>query len=122
MSKYKLDKFAQVAESPNYIMTQEEVCERLNQQDQRIAELEEQLKNAIVPKFKIGQEVWYIDTRINDFNEQRYVIESYIIQEITIFKDGIRYMDEDGFIYEEDLFATKEEAQARLLELKGERK
>ena len=32
----------------------------LNEKDQRIAELEEQLKNAIVPKFKIGQEVWSI--------------------------------------------------------------
>ena len=97
-----------------------EVIRTLNQQSQRIAELEEQLKNAIVPKFKIGQEVWWIDTRINSFNEQRYIIQSYIIQEITIFKDGIRYMDDDGFIDEEDLFATKEQAQAKLEELKGE--
>lgn len=46
MSKYKLDKLAQIVENSNYIMTQEEVCERLNQQAERIAELEEQLKNA----------------------------------------------------------------------------
>ena len=44
MSKYKLDKLAQIVENSNYIMTQEEVCERLNQQQQRIAELEEQLE------------------------------------------------------------------------------
>ena len=30
-------------------------CDLLNQQDQRIAELEEQLKDAIIPKFKIGK-------------------------------------------------------------------
>ena len=29
-------------------------------QDERIAELEEQLKNAVCPKFKIGQEVFYV--------------------------------------------------------------
>ena len=32
----------------------------LNEKDQRIAELEEQLKNAIVSKFKVGQEVWFV--------------------------------------------------------------
>ena len=47
MSKYKLDKLAQIVENSNYIMTQEEVCERLNQQSQRIAELEEQLKKSL---------------------------------------------------------------------------
>lgn len=88
--------------------------------DKKIAYLEEKLSNAIIPKFKIGQEVWWIDTRLNSFNEQKYIIQSYIIQEIVIFKDGVRYMDDDGFIEEEDLFATEEEAQAKLEELKNE--
>lgn len=46
MSKYKLDKLAQIVENSNYIMTQEEVCERLNQQSERILDIEEQLNNS----------------------------------------------------------------------------
>ena len=37
MSKYKLDKSAQIIENPNYIMTQEEVCERLNDLEAKLA-------------------------------------------------------------------------------------
>ena len=43
MSKYRLDKSAQVVENQNYIMTQEEVCERLNDLEEKLAESEEQL-------------------------------------------------------------------------------
>ena len=96
------------------------ICE---QQDQRIAELEEQLKNAIVPKFKIGHEVWWVDTRVNSFNEQRYRIESYLIDSIVITKEQFRYYGDDGsWLGDNELFATKEEAQAKLEELKGENK
>ena len=38
MSKYKLDKSAQVVENQNYTMTQEEVCERLNDLEAKLAE------------------------------------------------------------------------------------
>ena len=38
MSKYKLDKSAQVVENQNYTMTQEEVCERLNDLETKLAE------------------------------------------------------------------------------------
>ena len=37
-----------------------EFAEGIYEDRQRIEELEEQLKNAIVPKFKIGQEVWCV--------------------------------------------------------------
>ena len=40
MSKYKLDKSAQVVENTNYTMTQEEVCERLNDLEAKLAESE----------------------------------------------------------------------------------
>ena len=91
------------------------------QQDQRIAELEEQLKNAIVPKFKIGQIVWFIDTRVNDFNENKYVLTSSKIETIKVDNFDICYEDYWGDVMtESDLFATKEEAQAKLEELKGE--
>ena len=40
MSKYKLDKSAQVVENTNYTMTQEEVCERLNDLEAKLVESE----------------------------------------------------------------------------------
>ena len=91
----------------------------LNEKDQRIAELEEQLKNAIVPKFKIGQEVWYV--------EDKFTISSGEVLEIQLWdlkKDNIVYVIEySGNVWcESVVFATKEEALAKLEELKGENK
>lgn len=89
----------------------------LNDQQQRIAELEEQLKNAIVPKFKVGQEVYVIcdpnrivsGWKIADYEyyKQQYIIEN---------KDGI------DWIHKDRIFATKEEAEAKLRELQGEKR
>lgn len=94
--------------------------EDLETKDHRIAELEEQLKNAIVPKFKIGQIVWFIDTRENDFNENEYMLTSFKIETIKFGKFDICYEDYWGdVLVERDLFATKEEARAKLEELKG---
>lgn len=107
--------------------------------DQRIAELEEQLKNAIVPKFKSRD----IAFRINRFTKdiERVVIVNTHIEIIcgirttyTIAVLGenkniedidVRNIIEDFGLYisqewEEDLFTTKEEAQAKLKELRGE--
>lgn len=93
------------------------------QQDQRIAELEEQLKNAIVPKFKIGQEC--------------YVLLGKEIEKITIAGCRIKIskMEDENFtmysitdsqcyacsVLEEQLFFTKEEVQAKLKELGGKK-
>ena len=89
----------------------------LNEQSQRIAELEEQLKDAIVPKFKIGQEVFYV--------VDKYEFKSGEILEIQIWdlkKDNIVYVIEYGgnVWCESAVFASKEEAQAKLEELQGE--
>lgn len=81
--------------------------------DQRIAELEEQLKNVIVPKFKIGQEVWYID---------RYGVQKDTIVSFTYFsiENEILYKMHDEIIdhREKYIFATKEEALKKLEELR----
>ena len=95
-----------------------EVCELLNQQQERISELEEQLKNCIRPKFKIGQEVWYV--------EDKFTINSGEVLEIQIWnlkKDNIIYVIEHSgnFHCESVVFETLEEAQAKLEEL-GENK
>ena len=82
--------------------------------------LEEQLKNAIVPKFKVGQEVWCIR-----FME----IIKFKINKIEIYRgeaeeeNRIVYGNWEDMVYqiEENCFATKEEAQTKLEEL-GENK
>lgn len=107
------------------------VIDTLNQQSERIAELEEQLKNAIVPKFDVGQEVW-----VNDWTGQLRIGRIYEVQANAVLHDQqllITYLvdfygnyeddDQENDYYEEkDVFATKEEAQAKLEKLEGEKK
>ena len=100
-----------------------EVCKVNNevvQYKKRIAELEEQLKNAIVPKFKIGQEIWCI----------RFMkIIKFKINKIEIYRgeseeeNRIIYGNWEDMVYqiEENCFAAKAEALAKLEEL-GEKK
>lgn len=87
----------------------------LNKQAERIAELEEQLTEVgkMIPKFKIGQTVWYIYGKN---------IKSFIISKIEIeirINPLIVYSSPYIYQYEENCFATKEEAQAKLEELRG---
>ena len=100
--------------------------EDLEAKDQRIVELEEQLKNAIVPKFKIGQKVWFV----NEISEEIYlgVVVGFEVSKVYFSPLDIYYRIEyeDGCLITDDfedefVFATKEEAQAKLEEL-GEKK
>ena len=91
-----------------------EVCKTNNevvQYKKRIAELEEQLKNK--PKFNVGDKVYLIN---KDEEVERDFIES-----IDIDTFGIEYYTEMHSIcwYENELFSTKEEAEAKLKKLKG---
>lgn len=99
---------------------------KLEEKDQRIEELEEQLKNAIVPKFKVGQDIWEI-TPLMSWKIKRIEWHKFnggngdvVIEIYRLGHDGnddynccIMPDDNDRF------FATKEEAQAKLEELKG---
>lgn len=99
----------------------EEVKNELKAKDQQIAELEEQLKNAIVPKYKIEQEVFVI---------YEGIVKKTTINSITIFEGNefsyyCKHIDGERFyleLEEQDLFATKAEAEAKLRELQGEKK
>ena len=84
---------------------------------QRIAELEEQLKNAIVPKFKYGQDVWCVYP--TNEHRQGFVFE---LEFVGYTKDKIIccITENEEFEYDE-VFETKEEAKAKLKEL-GEKK
>ena len=53
----------------------------MNEQDQKIKELEHRLSNCIEPKFKIGQEVWFINKR-NGYDAK---VECAKIENLRIF-------------------------------------
>lgn len=91
----------------------------INKLQQRIAELEQQLKNAIVPKFKIGQEVYTIRHNNSIYHTR--------IDEIKVVGNNGKneifyYYDQPGSYahweeVEDNLFSTKADAQAKLKEL-----
>ena len=90
--------------------------------------LKAKLENAIIFKFKKGQEVWYI---FDDDGEIKPIIEKGIIgyydyndYEIPTIE---YFISDDGtrdtvhcYIDEKYVFSTKEEAEQKLRELKGE--
>ena len=94
----------------------------LNQQDQRISELEEQLKGCIRPKFKVGQTVYTFNKSTECVYELCIKIIRIEINEISKFNSLVYLAErlEDGNFFgyfEVELFATKEEAIAKLKEL-----
>ena len=90
-----------------------DICSLLNKQDQRIAELEEQLKNAIVPKYKTGDKVYgIIDTWAYTDVFPVEVRDTCLLYEVWDGEDTTKQ-------HSTRIFATKEEAQAKLRELGG---
>lgn len=82
-------------------------------------ELAELKENAIVPRFKLGQKVWYVYNKYQKF-PFRCVIDKIVYDSSKNHK--FRY-DTSGELYigikEEDLFATEQEAQEKLKEMQG---
>ena len=84
-------------------------------------ELAELKQKAIMPKFKIGQEVWFV----SDPYTARYAkVRHMKIEEISIssifVERGVMYAGDDwAGISESELFATKEEAEQKLAEIGG---
>ena len=73
--------------------------------------IEELKRKAIVPKFKVGQEIYYIYG-----NE----IRSMFVATIELSKNLISYHSLRDFVqFEFNCFATREEAEQKLAELKG---
>ena len=92
------------------------ICGILNQQTQRISELEEQLANSIRPKFP---RQWHICGFA--FGEIReYVVVAYLDNDITLCENI--ETNELEWCDNKFLVGTFEEAQAKLKELQGEKK
>lgn len=89
----------------------------------KVKKLETRLANCIEPKFKIGQEVYTIDkSRANyigtgTITEIR-LDEFGIVYKFTMFKSN--YSESYNYKKEQDLFATEEEAKAKLEEMKND--
>ena len=93
-----------------------EFAEGIYEDRQRISELEEQLKNAIVPKFKIGDKVYaIIDTFAYTDVFPVEIRDTHLLYEVWDGEDTTKQ-------HFTRIFATKEEAQAKLKELQGESK
>lgn len=85
--------------------------------DKQIADLQHRLSNCIEPKFKVGQEIYILC-------EPNRIISGWKIADYEFYKSQyiIEKKDSIDWIHKDRIFATKEEAEARLKELKGEKK
>ena len=87
-----------------------------------VAELEQELaelkEKAIVPKFKVGQEIWCIQY-MTIFKFKINKVEIHRCEEET--GNRIIYGNWEDMIYqiEENCFATEQEAQEKLKEIQG---
>ena len=115
-----------------------EICDNyidlLNQQSQRIAELEEQLKNAIMLPIEIGDKCWTINCwceygnakKGEPYTVTRHGLHENIVSGYDIYKSMINNNITLNVVPRAEtnykgvqpyLFATKEEAEAKLEEL-----
>ena len=112
----------------------QEICRTLNKQDYRIAELEEQLKNAIMLPIEIGDKCWtincwceYGDAKKGEpYAVTRYELHENIVSGYDIYKSMINNNLTLNVVpraktnykgVQPYLFATKAEAEAKLREL-----
>lgn len=83
---------------------------KLKKENERLKLIE---KLCIVPKFKIGQEVWYV------YDKQQNVPFKFIVKGFyhSDISNSFLYISDDYITFEKYLFATKEEAELKLKEL-----
>lgn len=126
------------AEWNDFLKCVEEKTKENESLKQQIQDLQEQLKNAIVPKFKSNDVAWRIHWYTNEIErvvivntEIKIVAGTQIIYLIAVLDEGITLsnLDKEFFknvlnytdqVEESELFATKAEAEQRLSELRGE--
>lgn len=118
MSKYEIEVW-EYADTFKNLDTNEtfggmQVCELLEQKDKRIAELEEQLANSIRPKFNRQEHIYSFSFgKIKEF-----VVVAYLDNNITLCEDTttskLEWCDNNFLVL------TKQEAELKLKELKGE--
>lgn len=81
-------------------------CKTIQEQGDKLEELETRLSNCIEPKFKVGQEVWVV----LDGVKKDVVENNWFLCSLEKSRLGL---------YEDYLFATEEEAIAKLEEIQN---
>lgn len=98
----------------------EDIAKVLNEQDQKIKDLEHRLSNCIEPKFKVGQEVYWVYTSNQRFPFKVKVL-GFVIKDLGGIRQNFYEIEENeidmGCYNEKQLFATEEEAKAKLREM-----
>jgi hypothetical protein len=93
-----------------FAINQNELLDCLNEHQRlklQIQELERRLSNCIEPKFKVGQEVWLV---LYDGVKKDVIENNYHLYSLEKSRLGL---------YESCLYATEEEAKAKLEKLKN---
>ena len=97
-----------------------ELMAQIKEKDQKIAELEHRLSNCIEPKFKIGQELYWVYTSNQRFPFKVKVL-GFVIKDLGGIRQTFYEIEENeidmGCYNEKQLFATEEEARKKLEEL-----
>lgn len=83
--------------------------EKLKRKNERLKLIE---KLCAVPKFKIGQEVWYVYDKLQNV-PFKFIVKGYYHCDIS---NSFIYVSDDYITFEKYLFATKEEAELKLKE------
>lgn len=96
----------------------------IKDKDKRIAELEQELaelkEKAIVPKFKVGKEIYFVVDKV----EKGKIEKVFITVSKNDDENSISYSITDTYGYalrlpEEQVFATEQEALNKLKEIQG---
>lgn len=116
----------------SFMLTPHEEQTLIKDLQNQLNQANERLKGAIVPKFKIGQEVFIVNT--DYYYEKDYKVEKHKIVGIEDkfdrkntyvrwysleFKDCLTSYSKRYKFLEKNVFATETEAQAKLQELRG---
>ena len=110
-----------------FLGSKEQYVDVMNKQDQRIAELEQELaelkeKAIDRPKFKHLEEYWYIENNPYCDNELQ-VFNGKVMEIICAYDEDwlyeYRFDTSCRYIEEDNIFATEQEAQAKLKEIQG---
>ena len=93
----------------------EEITKVLNEQDQKIKELEHRLSNCIEPKFKLNQEVYAFFTKEEIYKGQIDAFDYYTNTYLIFPNEDIG----NEWIPASMVFATLKEAKAKLEDMKN---
>lgn len=86
--------------------------------EKQLDQANKKLERAIVPKFKIGQTVWYISQ--NNDNVYEFNIKEMVFTRCKDGREMLVYCDEHcAEMYEYELYLSKEEAEKKLQGLRG---